>query len=438
MKASQYNLVFKYEDMDIGFNCVTQDFIIFDELMLELYLNGEKRDEFEELQEVYPEFYDFLVEKGFLIENEIDQFQELKDLSHRIDNKDTNFHLIINPTMNCNFKCWYCYETHIKDSKMDSLTQDKIISFVKKTVKENPQIQHFSISFFGGEPMLYFDKVIRPILAEAVPFLKSENITFQAGMTTNGLLFDQNKIDFSKEHSLDGFQITLDGDKDQHDKIRFISEGRGSFDKIVDNIFLIARNNLKTYVRVNCSADTLAGIPLILEKFNELDPELKKNVDFDFHKVWQVQEDIEDPLMRYRVLFRENGFKVRGGIYDTLVNSCYADKRNHVTINYNGEIFKCTARDFKSDSVEGQLNNDGTIVWNEKYEKRLNSKFRNKPCESCKIFPICGGGCSQQALEHENVEYCVHNFDEDSKVKVVIGKFLETMFNNELEVAEVN
>lgn len=286
--------------------------------------------------------------------------------------------------------------------------------------------------------MLYFDKVIRPILSEVVPFLKSQNVAFSCGMTTNGLLLDQKKLEFSKEHSLDGFQITLDGDKDQHDKIRFISEGRGSYDKIVENIFLIAKNNLKASVRINCSGDTLAGIPIILDKFNELDSSLKKYVDFDFHKVWQVEEDIEDDLMEYRVLFRDNGFKVRGGIYDTLVNSCYADKKNHVTINYNGEIFKCTARDFKSEEVEGVLNDNGSIIWNEKYDKRLNSKFHNKPCQSCKIFPICGGGCSQQALENENVDYCVHNFDESSKTKAVIGKFLETLSNNEIEVKELN
>lgn len=438
MKASQYNILFNYDGMDIGFNCVTQDFIVLDELMLELYKNGETRNEFNEMKEVYEDFYNFLIDKGFLIEDSINQFEQLKELSRSIDSNETSYHLIINPTMNCNFKCWYCYETHIKDSKMNSETKEKIISFVKKTINDNPKIKHFSVSWFGGEPMLYFDKVIRPILSEVVPFLKSQNVAFSCGMTTNGLLLDQKKLEFSKEHSLDGFQITLDGDKDQHDKIRFISEGRGSYDKIVENIFLIAKNNLKASVRINCSGDTLAGIPIILDKFNELDSSLKKYVDFDFHKVWQVEEDIEDDLMEYRVLFRDNGFKVRGGIYDTLVNSCYADKKNHVTINYNGEIFKCTARDFKSEEVEGVLNDNGSIIWNEKYDKRLNSKFHNKPCQSCKIFPICGGGCSQQALENENVDYCVHNFDESSKTKAVIGKFLETLSNNEIEVKELN
>ena len=66
-----------------------------------------------------------------------------------------------------------------------------------------------------------------------------------------------------------------------------------------------------------------------------------------------------------------------------------------------------------------------TLCWNEKDEKRLNSKFKNKPCMECRILPICGGGCTQQALEHEGVDYCVMNFDEDAKIQVVRNKFRE-------------
>lgn len=436
MKASKYNVLFNYDDLDVGFNGVTQEFIILDELMLELYKNGEKRHDFDELKEVYPEYYNFLVEKGFLIEEGINQFEQLKELSLKVDNNETSYQLIINPTMNCNFKCWYCYETHIKDSKMNSETKDKVISFVKKTIQENPQIKDFYISWFGGEPLLYFDKVIRPILSEIVPYLKSANVNFSCGITTNGLLLNQERLDFCKEHSLNSFQITLDGHRERHDKVRFISEGKGSYDKILQNIFLIAKNNLTASVRVNCSPETLFGIPLILKEFNTLLETEKKNIHFDFHKVWQVAQDIEDDLMDYRVQFRESGFRVRGGIYDTLVQSCYADKKNHVTINYNGEVFKCTARDFKSEDVEGKLNDDGSLEWNDKYHKRLNSKFNNRPCFDCKIFPICGGGCSQQALENSNEDYCVHDFSEESKTRAVIGKFLETISSNELELTE--
>ena len=69
-------------------------------------------------------------------------------------------------------------------------------------------------------------------------------------------------------------------------------------------------------------------------------------------------------------------------------------------------------------------NRFGIIEWNEKYENRMNSKFKNPPCLQCKILPICNGGCSQQALEHNGKEYCIHDFDENKKLDIIKDKFL--------------
>ncbi|WP_134790028.1 SPASM domain-containing protein, partial [Flavobacterium psychrophilum] len=108
---------------------------------------------------------------------------------------------------------------------------------------------------------------------------------------------------------------------------------------------------------------------------------------------------------------------------DTVRSSCYADKRNHATLNYNGDVFKCTARDLESKSKEGYLNEEGIIEWNEKFEDRMDSKFKNPPCLKCSILPICNGGCSQQAIEHKGIEYCVYNFDENRKLDIIKDKF---------------
>ena len=49
---------------------------------------------------------------------------------------------------------------------------------------------------------------------------------------------------------------------------------------------------------------------------------------------------------------------------------------------------------------------------------------KNKPCFTCKILPICGGGCSQISMENEGKEYCVKNFDENRKLQLVKNRFL--------------
>ena len=427
MKASQFNVFFNYSGSHVGFNGFTQEYIIIEPLLYDLFDIGSRKKDFSELKEVHEGFYNFLIEQGFLVDESLDEFDAVKQLSCIVDNDNSSFQLTINPTMNCNFKCWYCYETHIKDSKMDATTIAATIKLSQNIIENQRGLRHFHISFFGGEPLLYFDKVIKEILINVSSLCKERNIIFNSGMTTNGLLIDQEMLDVCKEFGLKGFQITLDGSKEQHDKVRYISEGKGSYDKITNNIKLIARNGLYVSVRINCSSETMPALNDIMKDFNDLTPEEKKYTHFDVHKVWQVEEKIEPLMNESRAFFRENGFEVRGGIYDTVINSCYADKRNHATINYNGEVFKCTARDFVSNEKEGVLNTDGSISWNEKYEKRLNSKFKNEPCKTCRILPICGGGCTQQALEHEGVDYCVHNFDEDSKTQAVIDKFIETL-----------
>ena len=72
---------------------------------------------------------------------------------------------------------------------------------------------------------------------------------------------------------------------------------------------------------------------------------------------------------------------------------------------------------------------NGNLVWNEKYDVRLNSKFKNKPCLDCRILPICNGGCSQQALEHIGIDYCVNDFKKKKKTNIVKDKFLYTINN---------
>lgn len=427
MKVSKFNILFVHEGNNIVFNSFSNQFLLLEEMLFDMYDASVKAGSFDELNEVHPEFYAHLVENGFLVPVGTDEVAKVKEISFAIDNDESAFQLHINPTMNCNFKCWYCYETHIKDSKMDDQTIFETTNFIKKVFDEKSSLERFHLSWFGGEPLLYFNKVITKILSFAFEQSSARNVKFSSSITTNGLLINQDVIDFSKSHGLDFFQITLDGYREKHDTVRFISEGRGSYDKIVANIFDLARNGIQVNVRINIDPDTLKNIKEIVKDFSGLEEASRQFVHFDFHKVWQVAEDIDFEIAENRKYFRTMGFRVGSGVHETVVNSCYGDKKNHATINYNGEVFKCTARDFTTGNSEGKLGQYGTITWNEKLEKRLNSKFKNRPCLECRILPLCGGGCTQQAIEHEGVDYCVYNFDENKKLEVVKTKFAEIL-----------
>lgn len=431
MKSSQFNLFFPHEGYQIGFNSFSNEYIILEPTLYEMYMACKQTGVFEDLDEVHPEFYAMLCEKGFIVADDLDEVQRVKEISYQIDNDESRFELHINPTMNCNFKCWYCYETHIKDSKMDEQTLIKTKAFISRIFEEKTQLKEFTLSWFGGEPLLYFNKVVVPLLEFTHALAKEKNVAFHSAMTTNALLVNQNVIDNALKYGLNFFQITLDGNRERHDKVRFISEGKGSYDAIVANMIALASHGIRVLGRINISVETLPGINEIAEDFAHVSDKVKEYLSFDLHSVWQIDEDIDDVINEKRIYFREKGYRVMSGTHDTVANSCYGDHRNHATLNYNGEAFKCTARDFTTKNSEGVLGDDGTIHWNEKYEKRMQIKFKNKPCLECAILPMCGGGCSQQAIEHEGIDYCVNDFDEHKKMQLVKNKFFEILAESE-------
>jgi len=151
------------------------------------------------------------------------------------------------------------------------------------------------------------------------------------------------------------------------------------------------------------------------------------------NKVW---EETNDNLGTQVIAFKEKaekfGFKLPDSLLSDRVRySCYADKYNQATINYNGDVFKCNARDFDTNNREGILNEEGSIIWNKRRDKRMSEKIIfNKSCSECNILPICGGGCSQQHIEYEGIDYCVNNYDENEKNAIIIAMFQSKEIEN--------
>ena len=424
MKASIYNTFFFHENSFVGYNALQDKFIILVQELYELYNAAIIEKNIPRLKEIHNNFYNHLVENGFIISEEINELEEVKKIVRKNDLENEEFYqLTINPTMNCNFKCWYCYESHIKDSILKSDIIERICKHMDYLCSNNPNLQVFHLAWFGGEPLLYFEQTVEPILKYAKK--RFENITFFSSITTNGLLIDEFKIKIFKENKLQYFQITLDGYIEEHDSIRYISKKRGSYNIIIENIVMLAKNGLDVNVRINFTRTTLDNIEKVADFFKDFPREVLSKITFDFHQVWQDEDDLEDLLeLKIEYFKKYNLISTSRDEIDSFKSPCYADTKNHATINYNGEVFKCTARDFASAIKEGDLLDDGLIEWNEKYNKRLESKIKNKPCFTCKILPICGGGCSQISMENEGKEYCVKNFDENRKLQLVKNRFL--------------
>lgn len=434
MKSSFYNVFFPYNSKMIGYNSLSDKFLILDPLQEKLFNASIQESCIDKLKNIDSKLYNTLEEEGFIIDDNKNELERIRNISNSHDFSKDKYDLIINSTMNCNFKCWYCFESHIKNSKISKETLISIENHIDKVLKQQfNNLKYFHLSWFGGEPLLYYKKIILPLLKSVYPKMKKNNILFYSTFTSNGYLITEQMVKEFKKFGVSNLQITLDGNKERHNKVRYVSKSKGSYDKIIENIILCLNKGVNITVRINISKETLNGVEEIAENFTHLTPYEKKHLNFSIHKVWQ-EKDIHDDISKVVMYFRNKNFSVnyigdnRGGIQ----SSCYADHKNQATINYNGDIYKCTARDFNSDNKEGVLNDNGEINWDKsKLKKRLkDSRFNNAPCLDCKILPICNGGCSQVRMENLDKEYCVYNFDSQKKMRLVKERFYSRLHNN--------
>ncbi len=369
-----------------------------------------------------------LKEKKMIIEDNVDEIQMIREQLAKTNNVSNIFELTVIPTLACNFSCWYCYENHDNKDRITKAEIDSIIKMLQRKTQNSPLITNLRIQFFGGEPLLCYNSVMVPLLRLANGYLSDVKIT--VGITTNGYFLTEEKIIFLKQYGLKTVQITIDGNKERHNNIRFSYQGEDSYARIIHNIKLCIKHGVYVVVRINISEDTNLDVERLLLDFKELRNN-SEFINFSIHKVWQSSDNVYEIIEEIVKAIRDNGYNCSSYFThpSSIWETCYADKPNHIVINPKGEIFKCTARNFCPNQIEGYLQEDGLIKWTPLHEKRKSiTPIDSQECLACSIFPICIGGCSQRLLEKNNDIGC--QMSEEEKVdyarKVLFDKIRET------------
>ena len=83
-------------------------------------------------------------------------------------------------------------------------------------ILRNGNLKHFDLSWFGGEPLMYFEEVVYPISSYLLKRSNECGITFSNSITTNGFLLNPSMIKKCVEINLNHYQITLDGNRDMY------------------------------------------------------------------------------------------------------------------------------------------------------------------------------------------------------------------------------
>jgi len=132
---------------------------------------------------------------------------------------------------------------------MDEEIVRRLKSFIIQTIEKNKHLKYFNISWFGGEPLLYFYDIIEPMLRFVSEIQSKTTVTFRTGFTSNGFLITPKMVSILSDFNVGSFQITLDGHEEDHDKVRFVNKSRGSYKAILDNIYLLLSNKVSVCER---------------------------------------------------------------------------------------------------------------------------------------------------------------------------------------------
>ena len=103
MKLSQFNSILPYFDNFILYNSFTDHFIMVKPILKELLEAAHNENNILGLKDYHPSFFNELVDYKFIVEDELNEINEVKKISQNIDGNLSSYHLIINPTMGCNF-----------------------------------------------------------------------------------------------------------------------------------------------------------------------------------------------------------------------------------------------------------------------------------------------------------------------------------------------
>lgn len=438
MKTSRYNVIYTQESGYILYNTYTCQSLFLNSELAKLLSDY---DTFiDDLSSIHPDFFQALVAGGFVIQNDVDEIEAVEQLRLNSLADPTQYHLTINPTLDCNFHCWYCYESKVKGSEMSPSIIQSTISLIDKVLHDNPQLKRFHLYFFGGEPLLKFNEVVKPILKAFSEKTKERDIFRTVQITTNGALLDDAMLSYLKDCGIfTAFQITFDGYGDNHNKSRFSKIHPKSYHILIDNVKKLLREEMFVTVRVNYTHKNVDDLMKILNEFKECSEEERKRIIYTPVRIWQdstravtksacknISMNETDCIitakcnetLQYAVSLGMNVMPINS--IDSVRNPCKHSFVNAASINYNGDVYKCCARAFNDDNREGVLKTDGSIEWKADLNSRILRKRTdfNHACKECFLFPVCGGGCVQ-SFKDFNEEYCLYRFDENSKLEAV-------------------
>jgi uncharacterized protein len=214
-----------------------------------------------------------LVENGFVVGTRDDERAALQQYFASMREDTDQLRVTLLTTLQCNFACDYCFQGDHGDynkfaHKMSLETAAQVAGWIDHRLDEvHPE--KFVLTFFGGEPLLNLP--VMYFLAERCHAACQERgVRLLINIITNGLLLTEEVVDRLAPYGLNGIKITLDGDKDTHNRMRPLRGRQGTFDRIIENLRQVA-HKVPITIGGNFDESSVDSYPALLDYLREQD-----------------------------------------------------------------------------------------------------------------------------------------------------------------------
>ncbi len=315
----------------------------------------------------------------------------------------------------CNLNCDYCFASQGKyhgDRALMSFEVGKqALDFL---MDHSGTRRNLEVDFFGGEPLMNWD-VVKRLVQYARSVEKERGKNFRFTLTTNGMLIDDDVIDFANRE-MSNVVLSLDGRKEINDRTRVDYQGRGSYDRIVPKFqkLVAARGGKNYYMRgtfTHANPDFTKDLFHMADDLGFTELSMEPVVCAPDDPAALTPEDLEIVKNQYEILAKDMLRREKEGkpitfyhyMLDLTGGPCVYKRisgcgsgTEYMAVTPWGDLYPCH-------QFVGEESYKLGDVWNGVTNTALREQFRacnayaRPDCADCWAKLYCSGGCAANA-----------------------------------------
>jgi uncharacterized protein len=281
------------------------------------------------------------------------------------------------------------------DFQQGSMSRDVEKSILLYLEKNLPKFHRLNLSWFGGEPLLCLETVLR-LSCEIATLADRFGTRADFFITSNGYLLDPVTVKKLIMAGIRFFHVTVDGDAAYHDRFRVLADGSPSHAIIMMNILALLKNSPEAHLtlRMNADEENLSSFGAVLEMIPQAErgrvqvnimPIIRNGETPSSSLFASINETLRD-AQRMGYQYYDQRVPVGRGCF------CNAEKLENFQIGPDGRLHKCSPSG-KPEVQVGILDSEGTAIFNERFARWHSLPVIENQCRDCPYLCFCMGGC---------------------------------------------